>query len=603
MRAWVCPSGHVEGDGVNDVVVVAGRVLDQLGGLGLADLVGGARHHRLLAGRLRRVLGAEGAESEAADILAQRRCDPGRAAVARHLDRADAVAGVPGDAADGDRSARLQVRALGGLGDQRVHHDLGDRRVDRRLLRGEACHQRKAAERDTIGRTHPEPAFRLGQSRDRGQVLHPVGAGPSRQDEAGGKPVQVRQRHSDHLVGDERRVLDRFPGRDALDEVGGLVADGHVGAVEDDLDRLLLEAGLVQDVLEARALPARAAHGAVAPFHAGNVRLEQPAPVARAHVHRRQLDRRQGLEIVEGELGLAVRPLAADRELPGLGIDLRNTGEMVADEKRVVRRNRGAEIFQRRLVVGRPIAELDQRLLARQRIEHGAVAQALRQARRQLEAPGRDRRRSEPQPRAGEGKAGSGGSDEMATREHDGSSLWRFFLFVTVFAEVYVTRRDAVKRFSPTPDRVNFATPGREMAAGRFRLLSPRPKLVYESVESDEDAMALKAYAAVLGAAVIAVAAVAVSPVEAQTQTQTQVKKKYSNAANRPRARVTVAPRSFLDAGTEVRPGDRKFTDYAFPPSGNGGIGINAVTNTGGKVGWDREPFMQPFQLPGYNPW
>ena len=115
--------------------------------------------------------------------------------------------------------------------------------------------------------------------------------------------------------------------------------------------------------------------------------------------------------------------------------------------------------------------------------------------------------------------------------------------------------------------------------------------------------MLFKTYAAVLGAALIAVAAVAVSPVEAQaqTQTQTQAKKKYS--ANRPRARVTVAPRSFLDAGTEVRPGDRKFTDYAFPPSGNGGIGINAVTNTGGKVGWDREPFMQPFQLPGYNPW
>ncbi|HEY6704905.1 MAG TPA: hypothetical protein VI010_12460 [Xanthobacteraceae bacterium] len=121
--------------------------------------------------------------------------------------------------------------------------------------------------------------------------------------------------------------------------------------------------------------------------------------------------------------------------------------------------------------------------------------------------------------------------------------------------------------------------------------------------------MAFKAYAAALGAALIAVAALAVSPVEAQTQTQTQAKKKYvystarTAPANRPRARVTVAPRSFLDAGTEVRPGDRKFTDYAFPPSGNGGIGINAVTNTGGKVGWDREPFMQPFQLPGYNPW
>src|SRR5262245_19299025 len=113
--------------------------------------------------------------------------------------------------------------------------------------------------------------------------------------------------------------------------------------------------------------------------------------------------------------------------------------------------------------------------------------------------------------------------------------------------------------------------------------------------------MSFKAYAAVLGAAVIAVAAVAVPPVEAQTQTQTQVKKKYSNAANRPRARVTVAPRSFLDAGTEVRPGDRKFTDYAFPPGYSGATGV--VTNTGGKVGWDREPFMQPFQLPGFTPW
>jgi hypothetical protein len=117
--------------------------------------------------------------------------------------------------------------------------------------------------------------------------------------------------------------------------------------------------------------------------------------------------------------------------------------------------------------------------------------------------------------------------------------------------------------------------------------------------------MFFKAYAAALGAAVIAVAAVAVSPVEAQTQTQTQVKKKYvysrTAPANRPRARVTVAPRSFLDAGTEVLPGERKFMDYAFPPGYSGATGV--VTNTGGKVGWDREPFMQPFQLPGFTPW
>ena len=33
-----------------------------------------------------------------------------------------------------------------------------------------------------------------------------------------------------------------------------------------------------------------------------------------------------------------------------------------------------------------------------------------------------------------------------------------------------------------------------------------------------------------------------------------------------PRTRVYVSRRSWLDAGTEVLPGERKFTDYAFPP-------------------------------------
>ncbi len=33
-----------------------------------------------------------------------------------------------------------------------------------------------------------------------------------------------------------------------------------------------------------------------------------------------------------------------------------------------------------------------------------------------------------------------------------------------------------------------------------------------------------------------------------------------------PRTRVYVTKRSWLDAGVEVLPGDRKFNDYAFPP-------------------------------------
>ena len=115
--------------------------------------------------------------------------------------------------------------------------------------------------------------------------------------------------------------------------------------------------------------------------------------------------------------------------------------------------------------------------------------------------------------------------------------------------------------------------------------------------------MNIKAYAAGFCAAVIAATALAVSPVEAQTS---QTAKKYTNTrsakADRPRSRVVVAPRSFLDAGVEVRPGERKFTDYAYPV-GNAGLGINAVTNVGGRVGWDTNPMMTGPELGGFNRW
>jgi hypothetical protein len=111
----------------------------------------------------------------------------------------------------------------------------------------------------------------------------------------------------------------------------------------------------------------------------------------------------------------------------------------------------------------------------------------------------------------------------------------------------------------------------------------------------------MKVYAAGLCAALIAVTALAVPSAEAQTDRQYVVKKRVANA-QRPRARVVVAPRSFLDAGTEVKPGERKFTDYAFP-AGNAGFGVSSVTNTGGKVGWDTNPLMPGAQLGGFNRW
>jgi hypothetical protein len=48
---------------------------------------------------------------------------------------------------------------------------------------------------------------------------------------------------------------------------------------------------------------------------------------------------------------------------------------------------------------------------------------------------------------------------------------------------------------------------------------------------------------------------------------------------DRARTRVVVQPRSFLDAGTNVVPGERKFTDYVFPPGyGPGSVPGGAVT-------------------------
>jgi hypothetical protein len=69
--------------------------------------------------------------------------------------------------------------------------------------------------------------------------------------------------------------------------------------------------------------------------------------------------------------------------------------------------------------------------------------------------------------------------------------------------------------------------------------------------------------------------------------------------AGRPTSRVVVPPRSFLDAGTEVLPGDRKFLDYALPPLHTP---TDVLTNTGGRVGWHRSPLPGPL-FPGRGPW
>ena len=63
----------------------------------------------------------------------------------------------------------------------------------------------------------------------------------------------------------------------------------------------------------------------------------------------------------------------------------------------------------------------------------------------------------------------------------------------------------------------------------------------------------------------------------------------------RPRTRITVRPRSYLDGGTEVLPGERKFNDYAVGPTHSAS---SVLDNT---AFYHRSPLPGPFDLPGRN--
>ena len=63
-----------------------------------------------------------------------------------------------------------------------------------------------------------------------------------------------------------------------------------------------------------------------------------------------------------------------------------------------------------------------------------------------------------------------------------------------------------------------------------------------------------------------------------------------------PRTRVYVSTRSWLDAGTEVLPGDRKFQDYAFPPD----LGYPSFARENNNRPIDRQPLNPPADMGGY---
>jgi hypothetical protein len=63
-----------------------------------------------------------------------------------------------------------------------------------------------------------------------------------------------------------------------------------------------------------------------------------------------------------------------------------------------------------------------------------------------------------------------------------------------------------------------------------------------------------------------------------------------------PHTRVYVTKRSWLDAGVEVLPGDRKFSDYAFPPA----IGVQSFARENNNRPIDRQPLNPPSDMGGY---
>src|SRR5258708_5282358 len=109
--------------------------------------------------------------------------------------------------------------------------------------------------------------------------------------------------------------------------------------------------------------------------------------------------------------------------------------------------------------------------------------------------------------------------------------------------------------------------------------------------------------AALLAAAAIVAVGLDMTPANAQPKRQSDERGRAYYGANGPnvsyqqgpRTRVYVTKRSWLDAGTEVLPGDRKFSDYAFPPE----IGYPTFGRENNNRPIDRHPLNPPSDLGG----
>lgn len=135
-----------------------------------------------------------------------------------------------------------------------------------------------------------------------------------------------------------------------------------------------------------------------------------------------------------------------------------------------------------------------------------------------------------------------------------------------------------------------------------MRMASARPFWREEEDVMIEFSAATRVMAlAVLAATGLAVTSLAVTSADAApakrrvTTTYGSGNPNYSYQSG-PRTRIYITRRSFLDGGTEVLPGDRKFSDYAFPPA----VGYPSFARENLNRPIDRQPLMAPSDLGGY---
>jgi hypothetical protein len=112
---------------------------------------------------------------------------------------------------------------------------------------------------------------------------------------------------------------------------------------------------------------------------------------------------------------------------------------------------------------------------------------------------------------------------------------------------------------------------------------------------------AVKELAALLAAIAVVAVGFDMTPASARPKRQYDDRGRHYYGANGPNVsyqqgphtRIYVTKRSWLDAGVEVLPGDRKFTDYAFPPARSFGMENNNRP-------LDRQPLNPPSDMGGY---